>query len=360
MIPPAALLMGWGAAQVAPRLQRRPALTAAAAVGVLAALALLHQWVVFVRHTPEYKRVYPAARLPGYWTPFGGELPRGGYFGFPYRAGWRAIQAWYASGVLSGSYDSNEEVLITGWYTGGAARCADRPRYLIEAWRPQDEEEFPEDPVALGYHLRRVVTVGGQEKLWVYMLDEPGAVSYAAAEDVAPPGRSKRLVMKALELPLAMVDLAGADAEPATGETGTPDPAAAADAPTVEAAEFEPNAVPGGAFTTALVLRAGGAEQDAQAPVGALSTNYSTYVHVRDAAGTTVAGSDHWPACGDATSGWQPGEMHYDAHSVPIGQDVAPGTYEVWAGVHRPDGARVAERRVGTLAIAFAAETPPR
>ncbi|HQZ70217.1 MAG TPA: hypothetical protein PK826_02665 [Anaerolineae bacterium] len=148
------------------------------AVGAVAGfLALLvfgwHQQVVFIRHHPEYKRVYPEARLPGYWTPFGDEPPRGGYFGFPYRAGWSVVRDLYRMGLLAGSYDSNEELLITGWYTRGAPRCAESPANTFVAWRPQDEEDLPLEEIRRTQRLWAVVSVEGQPKLELYRRAAP-------------------------------------------------------------------------------------------------------------------------------------------------------------------------------------------
>lgn len=149
-----------------------------AAAAAMAGAALLvfgwHQQVVFIRHQPEYKRVFPAARLPYYWTPFGDEAPRGGYFGFPYRAGWSVVRDLYRLGLLEGSYDSNEELLITGWYTRGAPRCSDGPDYTFVAWRPQDEEDLPLEEIRRTQRLWAVVSVEGQPKLELYRRDAVG------------------------------------------------------------------------------------------------------------------------------------------------------------------------------------------
>lgn len=148
------------------------------AAAALAGAALLvfgwHQQVVFIRHQPEYKRVFPAARLPYYWTPFGDEAPRGGYFGFPYRAGWSVVRDLYRLGLLEGSYDSNEELLITGWYTRGAPRCAENPAYTFVAWRPQDEEDLPMEEIRRTQRLWAVVSVEEQPKLEIYRRDAAG------------------------------------------------------------------------------------------------------------------------------------------------------------------------------------------
>ncbi len=328
MLPGAALLIGWGVSRLLPKLIARGRPVQWAARGALAALvglALAHQWVVIVRHDPEYKRVYPAARLPGLWTPFGDEPPRGGYFGFPYRAGWRVIQAWYASGELSGSYDSNEEGLITGWYTWGAPRCAIEPRYYFVSWRPQDEEDIPQEPeelARLGYGLWGIVTVSGQEKLWVYergtgdRVTVDGQVRRVAVEDLAPQAPPRGMpVTQALELPVSPVT-----------------PRTFGGLVRLIGAEATRTAKPGKSAGVTLAW-------ESAAPA---SRDLSAFVHVRDPQGRTVAQSDQWPACGEATSTWAVGSVHFDAHELALPADLAPGRYEVWVGLYdSADGGRL-------------------
>lgn len=193
MVPAAALLVGWGADQAVAWLEgrwsRRPALAVAAAAGVgFVVLAGWYQQQVFLRQVPEYKRVYPEAAAPGYWMPYGDELPRGGYFGFPYRAGWNEVRALFADGTLQGSYDSNEERLITGWYTGGAVRCSENPRYYLVSWNPQDEEEIPSRAeIEQTHRLKATIRVHGQEKLWVYEREPVAGEQDNAASAAVPP-----------------------------------------------------------------------------------------------------------------------------------------------------------------------------
>lgn len=175
LLPAWLLLVGQALDAAWTGLEARFGRTGRAVATALAGAALLvfawHQQVVFIRHQPEYKRVFPAARLPYYWTPFGDEAPRGGYFGFPYRAGWSVVRDLYRLGILDGSYDSNEELLITGWYTRGAPRCAESPAYTFVAWRPQDEEDLPLDEIRRTQRLWAAVNVEGQPKLEIYRRD---------------------------------------------------------------------------------------------------------------------------------------------------------------------------------------------
>ncbi len=178
LLPAWLLLGGWALDRAGAALEaRRPPWGRWLAGGLATGLFLFflgHQHWVFVRHHPEYKRVYPEARLPGVWMPFGDEPPRGGYFGFPYRAGWSVVRDLYAMGLIAGSYDSNEELLITGWYSRGAPRCAPDPDWIFLAWRPQDEEELPQEAIRRERRLWATVTVEGQPKLELFARPDAG------------------------------------------------------------------------------------------------------------------------------------------------------------------------------------------
>lgn len=394
LMPAWALMVAWGldrglAALEARRADPRPARLAAGLAGaLLLAIFALHQYVVFIRHSPEYKRVYPEARLPGYWTPFGDTPPRGGYFGFPYRAGWNTLRGLVEAGIVSGDYDSNEELLITGWYSAGAPRCGGEPRYTFVAWRPQDEEEIPVEAVAREQRLVAVIHVEGQPKLWIYdrapdegaaapaqplMLDDDPAALEALlstlpeASDTAPgssagltpPGRSipvaQALVLALPERPMAAtfeegIRLLGADfplASEAAGalvgaaeDAGGTGSSGGTGGDAGEADATDPGAVPRVALPPGATLGVTFAwEADARPP-----RNYSVFLHLRDTAGNTLAQADGWPACGLApTSEWRPGVPVYDGHALRLPPDLAPGTYEVRAGLYDPEtGARLA------------------
>ncbi len=369
LLPAWGLMVGWGLdhglgwleGRFEPRLVR---IGAALAGSLLFVVFALHQYVVFIRHDPEYKRVYPEARLPGYWTPFGDEPPRGGYFGFPYRAGWNTVRALVESGLVSGDYDSNEELLITGWYTNGAPRCTGGdepptlPRYYMVAWRPQDAEEIPLDVIEKDYHLAFVVESGGMDKLKIYdrqpvegvplrLKDDPaevygwvGAVADLAGPGIEPvippPGRSIP-VAQALELPLPEVHrearlgdavrLLGADFPLASEAFGALEWASAPGTPVVV------HGVPAGGLGVTLVWQA-------EAP---LDRDLLVFIHVVDAEGRTIAQSDGVPGCGqNLTRGWRPGEIIFDPHAVALPPDLPAGVYTVRAGLYNPaDGTRL-------------------
>lgn len=161
----------------------------AALVGFGAALMLVSSYyvsIVYVRNIPEYKRVFPEALPSWHITPYGSELPDGGYFGFPYRAGWKTIGYLYEQGLLSGTYDSNEEDLITGWYTRGAPRCTWMPEYYFVASQVQDVRWIPFDTIESSYSPISTISVGDRDKITIYQRDHGRIDKFVLPPDMQP------------------------------------------------------------------------------------------------------------------------------------------------------------------------------
>lgn len=135
-------------------------------LGLAAVPLAAHNVAVYHATQPEVVRsnLVPQAPLGWFTLP----VPRKERFGFPYQAGWKTIGDLYASGRLSGSYDSNENPQITWWYTRGAWRCTADPRYYIIAEQVQDEIEPPRRRIASDYAEIATVTVQGQVKARVH------------------------------------------------------------------------------------------------------------------------------------------------------------------------------------------------
>lgn len=69
-----------------------------------------------------------------------------------------------------------------------------------------------------------------------------------------------------------------------------------------------------------------------------LGADYTTFVHVRDSSGNTVAQADIQPLAGTyPTSRWQPGEIVTDEILLPLPPDLPPGTYRLLVGMYRWD-----------------------
>jgi hypothetical protein len=156
---PAALLVGLALAGLPPR---------ASWLGGALALALLvggglYAQLLFLRQFPEYQRSFPAARPNLLRASYGDELPEAGYFGFPHRDGWKAVAELYRAGTLQGSYDTNQNRWLAGWYLGGlASQCKATPDlYLIAEAEPT--VYFPP-----GYHLVAEVLAGPARAIAIY------------------------------------------------------------------------------------------------------------------------------------------------------------------------------------------------
>jgi hypothetical protein len=169
----AALLAGLAIARLAQWLRARGlARLQVPLVGIGVALLLLvipYMYIVFVRQMPEYRLVFPAARPPLYRASYQDKLPKdASYFGFPHRAGWEVIGELYRQGVLRGSFESNEDYLITHWYTHKAPNCAKYPDYYFLARAPLDRNRVPMDTIASEYRLFGSVLVDGVKKIEIY------------------------------------------------------------------------------------------------------------------------------------------------------------------------------------------------
>jgi len=112
----------------------------------------------------------------------------------------------------------------------------------------------------------------------------------------------------------------------------------------------------------------GGSLPDQVAPGGDLSlrlqwasvkrtaTEYTTFVHLVDAAGNLVAQKDQMPLGGFApTRLWQPGQQIVDTYTIPLPADLPAGEYAVRVGLYGGDGVRLPVLQNGTGVGDFAA-----
>lgn len=73
-------------------------------------------------------------------------------------------------------------------------------------------------------------------------------------------------------------------------------------------------------------------------PLQPLSTDYTTFLHLRDEAGVTVAQRDGQPLDGAyPTSQWQPGETVIDPITLVLPEDLSAGSYTLYTGLYRLD-----------------------
>lgn len=169
----AALLAGLALVQLSQWLYMRLRWLAgvpALGISMILLLAIPYVYIVFVRQMPEYRRAFPGARPAIYQASYGDKLPDIGYFGFAHRSGWKVIGELYGQGLLQGSYMSNEEELITSWYTHGAVRNERNPDYYFVATTPNDPIWISNKKIRQSYHLFGTVTVDSSKKISIYSL----------------------------------------------------------------------------------------------------------------------------------------------------------------------------------------------
>lgn len=314
MMPGAALLVGLGVVALAQAVRRRGGRGAGYALAVGGGLVVLllggYIWLAFVGHSPEYKRVYPAARSPLYPAVYGDDPPRGGYFGFPYQAGWSIVGALFADGTLQGDYDSNEEPLVTGWYTRGAVRSPANPRYYIVGQDVQDPVKIPLDRIEKDYHLFAEVSAGGEPKLRIYSRDPVATPRQYTLADSARFDPSLG--------PSFPVGQALAEAPPAIRTDAT------LGAVRLLGYELTSSAVKAGQPVGVTLF---------WQPTAKIGADLSVFAHVED---DTIHGqSDGWPDAGQSpTSTWQPGETIIESRSVLIDPATPPGSYPLRVGLY--------------------------
>ena len=323
MFPGLILLGAFGLDTVRRRLRemglRRPVWVAAGAL-LCAGLTLLfgyYLFLVFVRVHPEFRAAYPASKGPLYWSAYD-ELPERDYFGFPHRAGWKAIGALYAQGVLAGEYDSNEGGEITAWYVADAPRyyCNPAPRYYFLAESAQDSEREI-DPAWLRDEFAEVgvVTVDGRPGIRIFergaapdTVTEYAVEQYVRDFDLARQPWDQWAVMgRFVSTPLAtdfgdIIDLIGYDLETS-------------------------HACPAGRLLLTLYWKRHGPP---------IRESYKIFAHLESdrlwAQADDVPGCSAWP-----TTHWKAGEIIADRHVIALPDDLPAGAYALSIGVYEPD-----------------------
>jgi hypothetical protein len=287
------------------------------------AVALAYLLIVFVNHTPEYRRTYPEHRLRFFWVPYGDEFPRVGLFGFPYRAGWKVIGALYDQGVLSGHYATNETAHISSWYTRDRHRCESLPRYYFLARNVQDVKYVPMHEVEADYDLVGRVWVGDQATMEIYER-RPALLTY---RDYRPEDYTAAFDAH-LSAPYWAAEFIAMD--PLDGRQH------AMYYRLDEAIEFlgysldNERPSPGDVVGLTLYWRA--AER--------IPESYKVFTHIEDP-GVVWAQMDHAPRCGRRhTNGWAVGEVLADRYTLILNPETPLGPHPLVVGMYTHDGAR--------------------
>jgi len=316
--PPLAIIGGLGLQKVTPFLFKGGSnLRRAVGLNVLVALYLVfayYVYMVFVQHDPEYKRTYPEHKSRYYWTIYD-ELPKDGWFGFPYRAGWKVIGCLYEQGILRGDYFSNEEDWITEWYTRGEWRCSNNPRYYFIAKNVQDVVPIDERLVEEKYSLIGTVLVKGEPKLWIY--ERSPAASQHVFYDLARYAPTFDDEVSGPDFPLGF---------PLRGPIAIPRPLEVNLANKVKLLGFDldhDTVEAGGTLMLTLYWQA----------MTKLTKRYTVFTHVET---DRIWGQkDNPPVCGARpTTSWTPGEIIVDRYGVAINPNTPPGRYPLLVGMY--------------------------
>jgi hypothetical protein len=284
--------------------------------------------LMFVQHDPEIKRTWPDHQPALYGKPYVGRLsiaadetPLFGYFGFPYRAGWKVIGALVEEGVLGGIYASNEEQEVTDWYARGAERtyCPDPEWYLI-AKNVQDQVRTPQDNIEATYSLWGEIQVGGEPKLWLYHRDALSPGNGDAGEEVPPPTvfHVEDYVSRfdARTTPAGALQSPPADYTPAGHTLGDAVRLLGYDLDTADAR-------PGGSIHLVFYWES----------LRPIQTNYQVFNHLYD--GTMWGQRDGTPGCAlRPTVLWGSGQVVRDEYTIPIDPLTPAGELPLLVGMY--------------------------
>ncbi len=284
-----------------------------AVVALWYGLSAGYMMVAFLSHTPEYKRTWPESRHPLYPVPFSDDaLPLYGHFGFPYRAGWKVVDALFADGTLQGTYASNEEPEITTWYVRqGRRTLCPHPDFYIVAERVQDEVAIDWADLQRAYVRWVTIFVGSEAKITIY--GHPPAptppLTLQASDSV------RRYDVSAT--PSAQLPSTYRGAYPVGVDFGSVARLLGYDLSDETVAYAD-------RLTVTLFWEA----------LRSPHLNYQVFVHLM-ADGELVAQHDGAPACDHApTSLWESGEIVRDAHSLVMDRSIPPGSLEIRVGMY--------------------------
>jgi hypothetical protein len=321
----AALLIALASAQLLGWLRTRRLAWLGAPVALagaaLLALAVPYLYLVFVRQTPEYRIVFPAARPDIYRASYGDTLPRNaGYFGFPHRAGWKVIGELYRQGVLRGNFESNEDYLITLWYLGRVSRCDRAPEYYFLAHAPLDLVKVPAEQIQRTYHLFGSVQVDGVTQIDIYSrqpVAQPRTFDLSSYNDAFDARRVIDLPSQRLVFSLAPLE---------QGPVGW------RDGVTLDQAQMRRvDMVDGQSTTLTFQWRA----------AGPLDQDDEVFANIVDGVGRTVASVR--PVCQSAPlAEWHTHDSNTTTFALDADASVPPGSYTIQVGVrHSQTGARL-------------------
>ncbi|MBV7336091.1 glycosyltransferase family 39 protein [Chloroflexi bacterium TSY] len=286
----------------------------------------------FIDHSVERLRLWPDARLNGYWVPF--DMPsEQGIFGFPLKNGWKAVEVLYQEGVLDGSYQTNTKPHVVNWYLRDGDNCFRDHKYYFfvndHNLHLRDQQAELRKRLQTDYGLFGVVTVNGDKRLEIYQKDHgPAPIQlfeiekYEAHFDQSLSGPNfeiaEPVVMPDVALDASMlVDFRFGDVIQLVGYR-------------LEKQQVQPD-------STVLVTLYWKA-------LTTVENDYFVFNQIIDPETNRKQGQlDGQPDCDRRpTSTWQPGDLIVDRYRVPIFADAEPGNYPLLIGLYdRESGARL-------------------
>jgi hypothetical protein len=290
---------------------------------VVLGVSAVYLCMVFVSHTPEYRRTYPVHRSHLFWVPYGDTFPREGLFGFPYRAGWKAVGYLYATGVLHGEYNTNEEKHIARWYIRDQSVCDGDRHYYFLAENVQDVQPVPMDEIKTSYELVGQVLVGDQVKLRMYER-KPARLAYNdyQIEEIVTVFDEQLSGPDGPDYPtgLSPLDPLGHLQHPSQLRLGSAIEflGYSADRPQVSAGET---------LRLTLYWRA----------LSPIAESYTVFTHVEDP-GVVWGQMDSIPCCGyRPTYEWKVGYVNVDHYAFAVDPGTPLGPHALVAGMYRAD-----------------------
>lgn len=310
---------------------RWPAGASLAPITILMALGIAgltvlfsgYLYLAYLRQDVEFAEDWPASRHAIYWTPYD-DRPGVSLFGFPHRAGWKAIGGLYATNLIQGDYYSNKKEEVTGWYTRNAARIS---RYQLLACQQPPAYYF------INHHGGGEL---GIDKGIIEATHEPvGWVSRPVARSL--------VIYEPRQTATSMGELPAELLGQRFDETATPAAFVADFYIQIVDVNFDnlirlvdytvnsERAHPGGEIEVALRWQ----------PQTDLTADYHVFVHLErqptDGPPTVVSQANGQPACEVyPTSQWQVADRVPDWHTLHLDPTLPPGEYVVVAGLYLP------------------------
>ncbi len=251
-------------------------------------------------------------------------------FGFPLNNGWKTIGELYRTGVLSGSFETNEkEAWVPAWYTRGEDRCRRDAEWFFEIRNLEPWAD--EDALAMEHYLRQGfekwgrVQINDRDKLIIYQrtgnhqehpTQAPNAeLTTYRGEDFIDAFDQHALA----DLPLTYPSVDPPISHPLEVNLG--------DLITLEGYDIQHATPlrPGDNIHLTLYWRA-------QQPI---DKSFKVFNQSYFGDGQIVAQRDGYPVCeGRETWRWDPGELITDPYVIPVNQDAPDGLYPLYTGMY--------------------------